>query len=176
MVCYWQWVKGHYSHNKPINFLPKSIESSLCDYSDAYYILGNIAVKNRNAANTADIALDAIAQAAFKNCKLFEKCSKEIDGTLVDKANFINITMPMYNLIEYCDNYSAISASLWGFKKDDIVNNANVTNDDNGSIGNTESNETKKGVKIAAPLKYLSTFWRSSKMPWINCRVDLSLK
>ena len=86
MVCYWQWVKGHYSHNKPINFLPKSIESSLCDYSDAYYILGNITVKRRNAANTADIALDAIAQAAFKNCKLFEKCSKEIDGTLVDKA------------------------------------------------------------------------------------------
>ena len=66
--------------------------------------------------------------------------------------------MPMYNLIEYCDNYSAISASLSGFKKDDIVNNANVTNDDNGNIGNTESNETKKGVKIAAPLKYLSTF------------------
>ena len=51
-----------------------------------------------------------------------------------------------------------------------------MTNDDNGNIGNTERNETKKGVKIAAPLKYLSTFWRSLEMPWINYRVDLSLK
>ena len=36
----------------------------------------------------------------------FEKRSTEIDGTLVDEADFINITMPMCNLIEYSDNYS----------------------------------------------------------------------
>ena len=39
--------------------------------------------------------------------------------------------MPMYNLIEYIDNYSDTSGSLWGFKKDDLANSANVTNDDN---------------------------------------------
>ena len=39
--------------------------------------------------------------------------------------------MPMYNLTEYCDNYFDTSGSLWGFKKDGIDNNANVTNDDN---------------------------------------------
>ena len=39
--------------------------------------------------------------------------------------------MPMYNLIEYSDNYSDTSGSLWSFKKDDIDNNAEVTNDDN---------------------------------------------
>ena len=38
--------------------------------------------------------------------------------------------MPMYNLIEYNDNYSDISGSLWDFKRDKIVNNAYVTNDD----------------------------------------------
>ena len=42
-----------------------------------------------------------------------------------------------------------------------------MTNDDNGNIGNTESNETKKRLKIAAPLKYLSIFWSSLEMPWI---------
>ena len=39
--------------------------------------------------------------------------------------------MPMYNLTEYSDNYSDISGSLWNFKRDEIVNNANVTNDNN---------------------------------------------
>ena len=93
--------KGKYSHHDPIKFLTKSTESSICDYSNAYILVtGDIAVKRRNAADTAHIALDAIIQAAFKNCVPFEKCLTEIDGTLVDEANFINITMPMYNLIE----------------------------------------------------------------------------
>ena len=123
--------KGKYSHPDPIKFLKKSIESSLCDYSDAYILVtGNIAVK-RNAAGAADIALDAATQVAFKNCAPFEKCSTEIDGTLVDEAIFINITMPMYNLTEYSDNYSDTSQSLWSFKRDNIDDEANVTNDDN---------------------------------------------
>ena len=74
--------------------------------------------------------------------------------------------MPMYNLIEYSDSYSDTSRSLWNFKKDEIVNNANVTNDNNAPsfkykasvIGNTENSRTKNGVKIAVPLKYLSNF------------------
>ena len=90
--------------------------------------------------------------------------------------------MPIYNLIEYSDNYSGISGSLWGFKRDEINNNAEVTNDDNtlsvkykaNLIGNTETDGTKKGVKIAVPLKYLSNFWRSIEMPLINCKVELS--
>ena len=67
-------------------------------------VTGNITVKRRNAADTADIALGAITQVAFKNCAPFGKCSTEIDGTLVDEVNVINITMPMYNLLEYIDN------------------------------------------------------------------------
>ena len=55
----------------------------------------------------------------------------EIDGTFAGEATFINITMPMYNLIEYSDNYSDTSGSLWGFKRDEIDNNPNVTNNDN---------------------------------------------
>ena len=89
----------------------------------------------------------------------------------------------MYNLIEYSDNYSDTLGSLWDFKRDEIDNNANVTNDDNAPsfkykanlIGNTENNGTKNGVKIAVPLKYLSNFWRSLEMPLINCKVELSL-
>ena len=42
--------------------------------------------------------------------------------------------MPMYNLIEYSDNYSDTSGSLWSFKRNEIDNKSNVTNDDNAPI------------------------------------------
>ena len=125
-----------------------------------------------------------ITQAAFKNCALFEKRWTEIDGTLANEANFFNITTLIYNSMESIGNYSDTSGSLWGFKRDEIDNNVNLTNDDNASsfkykasnIGNTENDETKDGVKIAAPLKYLSNLWRTLEMPLINWKVELSLK
>ena len=95
--------KGNYSHENPIKFLTKSIESSLCDYSDAYILVtGNITATPNNAAT----------QVVFKNCAPFEKCRTEINETFIDEATHINITMPMYNLIEYSDNYSDTSGGL----------------------------------------------------------------
>ena len=58
----------------------------------------------------------------------------EIIHTFVDYADFINTAMPMYNLIDYNDNYSDSSGSLWGSKRDEIANNANMTNDDNAPL------------------------------------------
>ena len=135
---------------------------------------GNISATPNNAAT----------QVVFGNCAPFEKCGTEINETFVDEADFINITMPMYNLIEYSDNYSDTSGSLWQFKRDEIINNADVTNDNNAPsfkykasiIGDTQNNGTKNGVKITVPLKYLSNFWKSLEMPLINCKVELSLK
>ena len=98
--------KGNYSRHNPIKFLTSSLESSLSDYSDAYILLtGNINVTGGN--NNAKVA--------FKNCAPFKDCRTEINDTFVDYADFINITMPMYNLIEYSDNYSGTSGSLWNF-------------------------------------------------------------
>ena len=97
-----------------------------------------------------------------------------MNETFVDEADSINITMPMYNVIEYSDNYSDTSRSLWGFKRDKVADNANVTNNNVPSfkykanlIGNTETNGTKKEQK------YLGNFWRSLEMPLINCKVEL---
>ena len=129
--------KCNYSHHDPIKFLTNSIESSLYDYSDAYILVtGDIAVTRTIAAAGDNPAwrkepLAAATQAAFKNWAPIENCATEINDTFAGKANFINIAMPIYNLIEYSDNYSDTSGSLWGFKRDDITNNANVTNDDN---------------------------------------------
>ena len=101
--------EGNYSGDDPITFLTKSIESSLCDYFDTYILVtGNITVTGGNA-NT---------KVAFKNCAPFKNCRTEINDTFVDYADFINIAMPMYNLIEYSDNYSDTSGSLWQFKRD----------------------------------------------------------
>ena len=94
--------------------MTKSLESSLCDYSDAYILLtGNITATPNNA----------VKQLVFKNCAPFKDCRTGINGTFVDYADFINITMPIYNLIEYSDNYSDTSGSLWNFKRDEIINN-----------------------------------------------------
>ena len=93
-----------------------------------------------------------------------------------------NITMPMYNLIEYSDNYSNPSGSLWQFKRDELEENVDLTVDGNHILNNSSSYKYKSSfitsrnnVKIAVPLKYLSNFWRSLEMPLINCKVELSL-
>ena len=86
----------------------------------------------------------------------------------------------MYNLIEYSDNYSDTSGSLWNFKRDEIEEDVDLTIDNASSfkykanfIGNTEKNRRKNGVIIGIPLKYLSNFWRSLEMPSIICKIEL---
>ena len=59
-----------------------------------------------------------IKKEVFKNCAPFTNCISEISNTQVDNAKDIDIVMPMYNLIEYSDNYSKISRSLWQYCKD----------------------------------------------------------
>ena len=140
--------KGNYSHENPIKFLTNSLKSSLCDYSDAYILVtGNITVKRRNAA-----AFNAATQVVFISCAPFKDCRTEINDNFVDYADFINITMSMYNLIEYSGNNSDTSGSLWNFKRDEIVNSADVTNENNAPsikykasiIDYTENNGRKK--------------------------------
>ena len=95
--------------------------------------------------------------------------------------------MPMYNLIEYSDNYPKTSGSLWQYCKDiSAVNNNNAIVDftDNnltdsfnfkvkmtGQTGNDEI----KNVEIMIPIKYLSNFWRTLELPLINCEVNMIL-
>ena len=92
----------------------------------------------------------------------------------------INIAMPMYNLIEYSDNQSDTSGSLWQLKRDEIED-VDLSVDDN-HIPNISSLFKYKsslimnriGVKIVVPIKYLSNFVRLLKMLLI-CKVELSL-
>ena len=100
-----------YSVNRQIDFKTSMLRSSLCDYSDAYILVkGNISVNNTAAAG-AD-ANNTNKKVIFKNCAPFTNCISKINNTQVDNAKDIDIVMPMYNLIEYRDNYSKTSGSL----------------------------------------------------------------
>ena len=69
-------------------------------------------------------------EAAFKNCTSFRKCITHINDGHIDDANDLELTMPMYNLKEYSDNFSDNSGSLWQFKRDE----QNMINGNPGSL------------------------------------------
>ena len=132
-------------------------------------------------------AADAKTRLALKNCAPFTKCNLEINDEHVDTAENLDITMPMYNLIEYSDNYQDSSATLYQYKRDEPPE-ANAINDlttDTSSsfkykvelLGNPvlDGNIAKRSVKVVVPLKYLSKFFRSLEMPLINCKIKLNL-
>ena len=86
--------------------------------------------------------------------------------------------MPMYNLIEYSDNYSKTSGSLWQYYKDDPNDNLVRSESFKSKIkitGKTPAAGNTKDVEIIVPLKYLSNFWRTLEMPLINCEINLIL-
>ena len=129
---------------------------------------------------------------AFKNCSLFTRCVTHINDEHVETAKIMDIIMPMYNLIEYSDNYADSSGSLYQFKRDespmnDAGNLNNVTLDNSTSFKYKASllgketdadgnNRTLKNAKIVVPIKYLSVFLsRSLKLPLINCKIHLEL-
>ena len=163
------------------------LRSSLCDYSDAYILAkGNISVNNTAAADAAENNTNK--KVIFKNCAPFTNCISKINNTQIDNAEYIDIVMPMYNLIEYSDNYSKTSGSLWQYCKDiPAVNNDGNIVDFNGAnatdsfnfktkiTGKTDNNGRIDNVEIMVPLKYLSNFWRTLEMPLINCEVNLIL-
>ena len=86
--------------------------------------------------------------------------------------------MLMYNLIEYSDNYTKTSGSLWQYFRDEPDNNLADSESFKSKIritGKSPNNDNEKNVEIMVPLKYLSNIWRTLEMPLINCEVNLIL-
>ena len=153
------------------------LKSSLCDYSDAYILVkGTITINGRGADAAARQADERDKGVSFKNCAPFINWISEINNTQIDNAKGIDIVMAMYNSIEYSDNYTKTSGSLWQYFRDKPDNN-NI--EDSESLkskieitGKTPNNNNEKDVEIMVPLKYLSNFWRTLEMPLINCEVN----
>ena len=177
-----QYGKGNEDKNdSTIKFETKVIKPNLCDYSDAYILVtGDI--------KTEDIAADA--NVAFKNYASFKTCATRINYKHVETAENLDIIMPMYNLIEFSDNYSDSSGRLWQFARDESPMNTgnplNLALDNSISFKCKESllgkatdadgnDRSLKNIKLVVPLKYLSNFFRSLEMPLINCKIHLEL-
>ena len=167
-------VRGVYSPNKQIRFKTSMLRSSLCDYSDTYILVkGNMTVNNTAADGAA--ANNTNKKVTFKNCAPFTNCISKINNTQIDNAEYIDLVMPMYNLIEYIDNYSKTPGSIWQYCKgiptvnDDgnVVNFNGANNTDSFNLKNKLTGQTNNdgiiNVEIMVPLKYLINFWRTIK-------------
>ena len=175
--------RGTYTSND-IKFKTAMLRSNLCDYANAYILVkGTITIAGAENDDATKRAEERGKGVTFKNCAPFTKCMSRINNTDIDNAQDIDIVMPIFNLIEYSDNYSKTSGSLWQYGK----------NDPNDNLENSKSFESKvkitgetpvmllscdgntKDVEIIVPLKYLSNFWRRLEMPLINSEVNLIL-
>ena len=104
--------RGTYNTNSQIRFKTSILRSILCDYIDAYMLVkGTIAVANTAAAGQA--ANNADKKVMFKNCVPFTSCISRANNTQIDDTPYIDVVMPMYNLIEYSDNSSKTSGIFW---------------------------------------------------------------
>ena len=171
--------RGSYNVNSKIKFKTTMLKSSLCDYSDAYILVkGTITITGAGDDVAARQADERDKGVVFKNCAPFTNCISEVNNTQADNAKDINIVMPMYNLIEYSDNYAKTSGSLWQYYRDET--NDNLANSESFKFkvkitGKTPAADNEKDVEIMVPLKYLSNFWRTLEMPLINSEVNLIL-
>ena len=114
------WVKinddsrGTYNTNSQIKFKTTMLISTLWDYSDT-----NILVKRRITITGEGNNVGARQpderdkRVMFKNWTPFTNCISKINNTQIDDGEDLHLVMPMYSLIEYGDNYSKKSASLW---------------------------------------------------------------
>ena len=120
---------GQYSVNKNIRFKTSLLRWHLCGYSDAYILVkGAIdllaAAASENDKTEKDVAFQS--NAPFRSC-ISKSCISKINSTLTDNAEDLDIVMPMYNLLEYSQNYSMASGSLWNYytdETDDVDDNA----------------------------------------------------
>ena len=199
--------QGNYDVNKEITIKRSMLRSDLCYFSDAHIVLkGDITVTEKtftvddieapnntvakaNASNTANDNGFGEKKLIFKNNAPFINCISKTNGIKIDNAEYLDVVMPMYNLLEYSKNYIKTAGSLWNYYRDkpsssiddeniihSILNSesfdyrANFVED-----GVTHNNLLKNDVKVVVPVKHLSNFWRSLNIPIINSEVELIL-
>ena len=148
---------GTYNDDKQVRFKTTTLKSSLCDYSDAHILVkGKITItggRDHAAARQADERDKGVA---YKNCAPCTTCKSDINNVEIDYCQDIDIIMPMYNLIEYSDNYAKTSASLWQYYRDEPNDNLADSQLFKSKIkitGKTHNNGNEKDVQIMVPLK-----------------------
>ena len=129
------------------------LRSDLWDYSDAYIVVnGRLSIRGTNNANRTNKKL------TFKNNAPFRSCISKINSTFIDNAEDLDIVMPMYNLLEYSDNYTVTSGSFRNYYRDEVKDDKNENDNRNNIINNnktitSQSFEYKTKIKRSTPTK-----------------------
>ena len=180
-------LSNTYNENKSIRFKTPMLRSNLCDYSDAYILVnGTITVTALGANNGAyNIRDKKNRPLILKSNAPFVSCITRINVELIEDTDYLDIVIPMYNLLEYSKNYRKTTGSLYNYYRDELTNDDNDNKSDNRNVVNSEAfkyknkttgntynvdagaqdydvnkNGTQK-IELAIPLKYLGNFWRA---------------
>ena len=177
-----------------VTFDTKIVRPFLCDYSDAYILVtGYIKVQNGND----------LTRVAIKNCHPFTRATFKLNNEQVYTAGNLDLTMNLYNMLEYSDNYTDTTGFLYQYKRpeprnnnDNIVNlstalssfkyqsglvQKQLTTPNSENVpANTDPNFANahkiwKNIKIVAPIKYISNFFRNLELPLINTKLYMEL-
>ena len=130
----------------------------------------------------------------FKNNTPFRSCISKINDTFIDSEEGLDIVVPIYNLLEYSENYSMRLESLRNYYRDEINDSANENNDVDSyrikknkiatshsfeyktkTIERTPKNNNVLDTEVFVPLEYSSNFWRSHDVLLSNCEIELDL-
>ena len=146
-----------------IKYDTRVLKPNLCDYADAYIFVDRVIRSESRPIPAAPV--NANTRLAFKNCAPFIKCNLEINDEHVDTAENLDTVIPMYNLIEYSDNYQDSSATLYQYKRDEppeanpipdvTVNNSSSFKYKVNLLSNPvfDGRIARINVKIVVPLK-----------------------
>ena len=91
----------------------------MCIYSDAYIVVK----KAITVTFTADVD-KSNKKLTFKSSVPFRSWKSKISNTFIDNVVHLHIVKQMYNLLEYRDNYSLTSRSLWNCYRNEVNNAA----------------------------------------------------
>ena len=114
------------------------LRSDLCDFRDAYIVV-KVTI---TVTNPDDNAYGK--KIAIKDNAPFVPCISKINNTLIDNAEDLDVTMPMYNLLEYSKSYSKATGSFWNCHRDGPNSGAN--NNINYSIKDSKSFDYKTSI------------------------------
>ena len=181
---------GNYSQGDDVKSVVKFdteiVRPFLCDYSDPYILVtGNIKVENGNDAT----------RVAIKNCHPFTRGSFKLNNEQFDTAGNLDLTMNLYNMLEYSDNYADkrpgprdandnvvnLATTVSSFKYQSRLVQKQLTTPNSGNVlANTDPNFANahriwKNIKIVVPLKYISNFFRNLALPLINTKLYMEL-
>ena len=108
----------------------------------------------------------------FKNNTPFRSSISKIRNTCVGNLEDLDFFILMNNLLEYSNNYSMTSGSLWNYYIYELSDDANEKNDGNNK--EHPNDNSALDTRIVLPLKLISKFWRFINLLLINCEIELN--